>query len=1401
MKKSLHIFLVKALMIISVYALVPSTTMAQSIEHTYHFNNPTIEDDGIYQRINFDGCILMGKAGEPALPWQNVSLLLPLNSDASDIIVEFSDFTELEGTYNLLPYQNPRPVSDNRKYPFERNERIYQSADTYPSETEREVNTQYLNGCSFAFSSFTPVRYVPASGKISYAQTVKVKVKTTASRTDNSANLWLRPEIQRSVERLAQNPEQIEGYKTRARSIGGYDLLVITPSQWVSSFNNYKNFYDTRGIRTTVVSVETIYSTMSGTDNQEKIRNYIIQQYQNNGIMMVLLGGDVALVPYRGLYCYIDYEYNDNIPADMYYAGLDGNWNNNGNSLWGENGEEDFLPEIGIGRMCFSNSTELNNLLNKTLTYQNNPVLGEFTTVNLGGEQMDETPFYAGFDLDHLIGTCNFNGYTTYGIPSNYTINRYYASNTTTWNANTYRQFINEGGSYNYHMGHASTSYVAGWETYQINDSFFGSLNGTQHNYSFFNTQGCECGNFPDNNCILTKLTTTSTGFVATIGNSRYGWYSSMGDGPGAHFQREYADASYHERIPYIGLAVKESKIQYAPYANTSPYYKWTTYDINIMGDVATSVWLEEPFTPNVNYVSQIPVGTNFQFNVTVTKNGQPLSNFRCSLYRDTELLGFGVTNSSGAATLNLDPITSSCVMDLIVTGPNAWTQHLTVTAGSGTPEQLTLSITSQNPTCNGDDGYIIATPSGGIPPYTYRLNGEVVGTPSSNSMVFQDLDAGNYSVQVTDAVNTTVSENVTLSSPEGVNITDVFAEDPSCHGFDDGSITIQVDNGNTPYTYTLYSQNNGSWEHYDNGINTDAIGLTDGGSFSWGIMFPFSNLPESLLTKVSMYDYTEHTGEIKIYQGGYSSPGTLIYTQSYSCTGSEEYVEFTLNTPVTIDVTQNLWIIMHNFDGHYVASGGNNTGDPNGRWISTDGITWNDVSALGFDLTWNLRIYITPITNITNNSNTYTFENLSPDNYTITVTDANDCSDTETITINEPSSINISGTTTDASCHDSNDGNITLNVNGGTSPYTYSWSNGATTANINNLSAGSYIVTVTDFNGCTASESFTVNAPEILTITGIVTNVSSPGGNDGSITINVNGGTPPYTYTLNDVPTTSFTGLSAGTYTIVVTDANGCTDSATFIITEEGELNPGSIASTGENLCVDEAPGQIPSTMDATTTNSNLTYRWKCNGTVLQNSNVASYTPEQMPAGSYIFTREAMDSNTDWTESIGSWTVTVSDNPVVTIDGNLSIEEGESTTLTASGAENYIWDTGETTASITVSPTETTTYSVIGINGDHCIDIAEVTVEVNLLGIDENANQQVNLYPNPTTGNVKIQCKDMKCVTIMTTTGQIVSKATIDSDETTINFDGLPAGIYIVGVMTHDDNMIMKRVTYILSL
>lgn len=93
-----------------------------------------------------------------------------------------------------------------------------------------------------------------------------------------------------------------------------------------------------------------------------------------------------------------------------------------------------------------------------------------------------------------------------------------------------------------------------------------------------------------------------------------------MGDGPGAHFQREYADASYHERIPYIGLAVKESKIQYAPYANTSPYYKWTTYDINIMGDVATSVWLEEPFTPNVNYVSQIPVGTNFQFNVTVTK-------------------------------------------------------------------------------------------------------------------------------------------------------------------------------------------------------------------------------------------------------------------------------------------------------------------------------------------------------------------------------------------------------------------------------------------------------------------------------------------------------------------------------------------------------------------------------------------------------------------------------------------------------------------------------------------------------------------------------------------------------------------------------------------------------------
>ena len=162
---------------------------AQTVEHTYHFSQPMVQQVGEYQTLSFENSVSNGTVGEPTLPWQSVSLMLPQNTEATAIHLVLSDFVELEGQYNLMPAQRPRPISDDSPFVFEKNEALYRSNEAYPNKEFNHVNTQILNGVSFAFGGFTPVKYKPATGQVSYAQTVTVTVEYQASRADHSRKL------------------------------------------------------------------------------------------------------------------------------------------------------------------------------------------------------------------------------------------------------------------------------------------------------------------------------------------------------------------------------------------------------------------------------------------------------------------------------------------------------------------------------------------------------------------------------------------------------------------------------------------------------------------------------------------------------------------------------------------------------------------------------------------------------------------------------------------------------------------------------------------------------------------------------------------------------------------------------------------------------------------------------------------------------------------------------------------------------------------------------------------------------------------------------------------------------------------------------------------------------------
>lgn len=670
----------KTLFTLCLLHIASMTALADHVSHVYHFNQPVFTEQNSYQLMGFQGCELHGQPGKPTLPWQSVRLMLPPGQEAVGIQVKLSDFAEIEGSYQLYPAQPVRPISYEGPVTFVKDEECYRSTESYPSGAFNTLDTQWLHGVAFAFGGFTPVRYVPATGKLCYAQTVTVTVETQPARASHNDPRWLRPQTERSLNRLAQNPEMLQRYERRDETLPTVDMLLITPEQYLDQFSDYIALYTGRGIRVQTISTSEVYNLYEGTDNPEKIRNCIIDHYTQNGLSMVLLGGDVGLVPFRYLWCYAQEDYEDHIPSDYYYAALDGTMNDDNDNRWGEIGEDDLLPELAVARLPFNDSQQLQTLLNKTLSYLTAPVLGEFRKPILAGEHLGDG-VYASNDLERLIGTVTFNGYTTHGYPEDYDFVRVYESGTHWWDPEELRNAICAGTQFVNHFGHANTSTVAGWYNWDINPSFFSGVNGVDHNYFIFKSQGCICGDFSDD-CILERLMTNSTGAVACIGNSRYGWYSQSGDGPSSHFHRELIDAYCHERLAGLGEALKESKTQSAPFIimdGENGVLRWVLYALNAFGDVGLSAWFDEPFTPTVTCDTLLPVGTD-RLPVTVTDaQGRGVYNYECRLFRDGNLAGIAATNEEGVAEIRFKPANNDQQLELFVTGMNGWPQRQTL--------------------------------------------------------------------------------------------------------------------------------------------------------------------------------------------------------------------------------------------------------------------------------------------------------------------------------------------------------------------------------------------------------------------------------------------------------------------------------------------------------------------------------------------------------------------------------------------------------------------------------------------------------------------------------------------------------------------------------------------------
>jgi len=273
---------------------------ADVIEKTVYLEAPELVKTKNGDLLRFHGSFVSGLAGEPTLPWQKISLLLPPGEEAVSIELTTVQQQKLDQNIYLAPYQSSRPLSEKRPSDFLKKETVYRSNENYPATKHGKLTTNWLNGMGLAFCTYTPVSYFPASGELYYATKVKITITTKPSNRNAETVVWLNQTIKQTLETLIQNPEDIKNYASKSREIADYDLLIITPESYFEQFQPLVELYYQRGFRVQLAAKEAIESEMTGVDLQEKIRNYIIQEYNEHGIQHVTIGGDVQLIPARG---------------------------------------------------------------------------------------------------------------------------------------------------------------------------------------------------------------------------------------------------------------------------------------------------------------------------------------------------------------------------------------------------------------------------------------------------------------------------------------------------------------------------------------------------------------------------------------------------------------------------------------------------------------------------------------------------------------------------------------------------------------------------------------------------------------------------------------------------------------------------------------------------------------------------------------------------------------------------------------------------------------------------------------------------------------------------------------------------------------------------------------------
>ena len=505
-------------------------------------------------------------------------------------------------------------------------------------------------------------------------------------------------------------------------------------------------------------------------------------------------------------------------------------------------------------------------------------------------------------------------------------------------------------------------------------------------------------------------------------------------------------------------------------------------------------------------------------------------------------------------------------------------------------PDQLSLTLTQGERTCAETPPTVFTQVTGGVAPYSYLWSDGATATTRN------DLNGGTHSLTVTDANGCSASRSITVDEvPPSMSIL-INQADVTCYSGQDGRVQALVQGGVAPYSY--------SWQNHPHADTatltnlpagtydltvTDALGCTT--SSRTTITEPDSI---DLRFSVAAAECGESTGSARVMVRGGQLPYAFAWSNGSTTPQSGDLASGLHHITVTDDngcvATQSVTISAVEGPDVAIKKIHPSCGDtPNGRLeaVVSGGQT-------PYSYSWSAGGSL-PIRS-----------QLRAGTYSVSVSDAAGCQTVVETELVAPPAVSLNLQSKDVSCAGGGDGIIQTSTSGGTGPFTFAWSNGTSSAVATNLAAGTYEVTVTDATGCSQKETAIVSQPEPLSLVGIIGDQPCQLEATGSITLSASGGRTPYTFQWeHGASGAELAGLAAGSYSVQMTDASGCTLEDTFVIVEKSL--PTIAFETVPPSCAEGTDGVVLPTVSGAT--APYTYQWSTGSQAAALTDVAAGT------------------------------------------------------------------------------------------------------------------------------------------------------------------------------------------------